>query len=107
MPAVAAVNAPVPFPFKIPVNDVAPVPPSATASVPVRLDAPRSTFIDWGESPWKTKPPLDSNLALTVEPLTVMPLPALTLEPPEDAIVIEPLPSVIVILLPAVSVESV
>ena len=103
MPAVAAVNAPVSFPFKIPVNDVAPVPPSATASVPVMLDAPRSTASSVLSI---TKPPLALASMLTVEPLTSIPSPALTLEPPEDAMVIEPLPSVIVMLLPAVSVES-
>ena len=39
MPAIAAVIAPIPFPFTMPVNVVAPVPPLATGKFPVTLVA--------------------------------------------------------------------
>ena len=83
--------------------EVAPVPPSPIASVPVIADAPKSTANSVDSI---TQPPLAFRSTLTVEPTTSIPSPAATLEPPAAEIVIEPLPSVIVMFDPAVSVDN-
>ena len=75
----AAVNAPVPLPYTYPVNDVAPVPPWATFSVPFKVTAPEVAVE--GVNPVR---------------------PALNVDTPEPAIVIEPGPGVTVIPDPAV-----
>lgn len=67
MPAVAAVNADVPFPFRTPVRVVAPVPPFPTGSVPVTAEVKLTP----DKVPPRVRLPDEVTVPVSVRPLTV------------------------------------
>lgn len=105
MPAVAAVNADVPFPFRTPVRVVAPVPPFPTGSVPVTADVKLTPESE----PPRVSEPEEVTVPVRVRPLTVpVPLTDVTVPvPPVAAMVIAPVPLVTLIPEPAVIVAAV